>query len=95
MKHGNTRWAFTMAGIRHRDVPARLYPKPTWKGRRRGMPSYRRDAGPRTVLNALDRLAGSMGQLATPVRTWRSPKGSFATTRPAWGAFAHDAYLAS
>ena len=47
----------------------------------------REHRGPRAVLNALDRLAGSYAASATPpARTWRSPKASSATTRPASAA---------
>ena len=44
--------------------------------------------GPRAVLNALDRLAGSYEAQAdaTAGRTWPSPKASSATTRPASGS---------
>ena len=54
------------------------------KAVRHGMLS-RDHRGPRAVLNALDRLAGSYaGQCdTTRLRSWRSPKASSATTRPA------------
>ena len=61
-------------------------PRCSSKGPRRGTAMLSRDHhGPRAVLNALDRLAGSYDG---PVRrrrgrTWPSPKASSATTRPA------------
>ena len=55
-----------------------------------------RDAGPRAVLNALDRLAGSYGsQLATTRQDLAIAEGQLRDHQARLGlAFAHDAYLA-
>ena len=85
------------ARIRHRAAPARRAGGVPGRRRHAARHALPRSHGPRAVLNALDRLAGTLRGPGRhrPARTWRSPKASSATTRPASAQpFAHDAYLA-
>ena len=83
--------------VRHGAAPARRRRRCTWKAQTtRHGDALARSHGPRAVLNALDRLAGSYeAQAATARQDLAIAEGQLRDYQARLGQpFAHDAYLA-